>query len=63
MAKICDICSKGKMSGNKISHSNRRSKRSWAPNLKKIKVEDNGSIKTLEVCTRCIRTGKFKKTQ
>ncbi|HOB19296.1 MAG TPA: 50S ribosomal protein L28 [Candidatus Atribacteria bacterium] len=60
MAKVCDICNKGRMSGNAVSHSNRKARRVWIPNLKKVRVVDNGSHKTLNVCTRCIRTGKIK---
>jgi len=58
MAKVCDICKKGKLFGKQVSHSNRRSNRSWTPNLKKVKAIVNGTPKTLTVCTRCIRSGK-----
>ena len=58
MAKVCDICKKGKLSGNTVSHSHRRGNRTWTPNLKKVRAEVNGSHVTLNVCTRCIRSGK-----
>ena len=60
MARTCDICNKGKMSGNTVSHSNRKGRRAWTPNLKKVKMESDGVVKTLNACTRCIRTGKIK---
>ena len=60
MAKVCDICSKGKLFGNSVSHSNRKGNRAWAPNLKKVRTIVNGSQVTLEICTRCIRSGKTK---
>lgn len=61
MAKVCDICNKGKMFGHAVSHSNRKTKRVWKPNLKKVKVIINGTPKTLKVCTRCLRSGKVKR--
>ena len=58
MAK-CDVCGKGVMFGIKVSHSHRRSNRTWAPNVRKIRVIENGAVKTKNVCTRCIRSNKI----
>ncbi len=58
MAKVCDICKKGKMTGKKVSHSKRSTNRTWTPNLQRVRVVVNGARKTLKVCTRCIRSGK-----
>jgi len=33
MAKTCDICGKGRLVGNKVSHSNIKTKRRFLPNL------------------------------
>lgn len=57
MAK-CDICGKGVTFGIKMSHSHRRSNRAWKPNVKKIRAVVNGSVKSVNVCTRCMRSGK-----
>ena len=57
MAK-CDVCGKGLMFGIKVSHSHRRSNRTWAPNVRKIRVIENGAVKSKNVCTRCIRSNK-----
>ncbi|HOV68969.1 MAG TPA: 50S ribosomal protein L28 [Clostridia bacterium] len=58
MAKVCDICSKGVMSGNNVSHSNRKTRTFWAPNVQKVKIVENGTVKSVYVCTRCLRSGK-----
>ena len=58
MAK-CDVCGKGLAFGIKVSHSHRRSNRTWAPNVRKIRVIENGAVTTKHVCTRCIRSGKI----
>jgi large subunit ribosomal protein L28 len=57
MAK-CDICSKETTFGNNVSHSIRRTSRSWKPNVKKVRVVVNGTPKTMNVCTRCLRSNK-----
>jgi large subunit ribosomal protein L28 len=58
----CQICGKGKLSGNKVSHANNKSKKTSKPNLQAVKaVSTNGTHVRLHVCTRCIRSGKVKK--
>ncbi|HZK33213.1 MAG TPA: 50S ribosomal protein L28 [Tissierellaceae bacterium] len=57
MARVCDVCGKGKVFGNKISFSNRKSSKSWSPNLRSVKAVVNGSPKRIKVCTRCLRSG------
>ena len=31
MSRVCSVCGKGRMSGNQVSHSHRKTRRSWAP--------------------------------
>ncbi len=52
MAKKCEVCGKGPMAGNNVSHSKRRTRRRFLPNLQ-IKVVGN---KKVQMCTSCIRT-------
>lgn len=61
MAKFCEICNKGLMSGNTVSHSNRKAKRAWAPNIQRTRVIINGTHLTIGVCTRCLRSGKVER--
>ena len=61
MSVRCDICSKNQQSGNKISHSNIKSRRVWKPNIKRTKAIVNGSPKTIRVCTRCLRSGRVQR--
>ena len=58
MGKLCEVCEKGTMSGHKVSHSNRKSNRIWAPNVQHVRVMKDGSPRRLNVCTRCLRSGK-----
>ena len=57
MAK-CEICNKELTFGIKVSHSHRRSNRDWKPIVKRVKAIVNGSPRRINVCTRCLRSGK-----
>lgn len=63
MGKYCEVCHKGMMSGNNVSHSNRKTRRKWAPNTQKVRVIVDGSKTRLSVCTRCLRSGKVERAQ
>jgi large subunit ribosomal protein L28 len=60
MAK-CDICGKGVSFGIRVSHSHRRSNRTWKANVKRVKAIVNGSPETIYVCTSCLRSNKVKR--
>ena len=38
MSKFCEVCNKGVMSGNRVSHSNRKTPHAWAPNIQRVMV-------------------------
>jgi large subunit ribosomal protein L28 len=61
MSRKCEVCNKGPMAGNMVSHAHNTSKRRWLPNLQKITVELDGKVRNAYVCTSCIRTGKIRK--
>ena len=58
MAHICEVCGKGIMSGNNVSHSNRHNKAAWKPNVQTVRAVVDGEVKRVNVCTRCLRSGK-----
>ena len=57
MAK-CECCGKGVAFGIKVSHSHRRSNRTWKPNVRRVKAVVEGSPKYVYACSRCLRAGK-----
>lgn len=61
MAKYCEVCGKGSMSGNSITHADRKIKRTWKPNVRKIAIVENGVAEKKFVCTRCMRSGKIQR--
>ncbi|HPP30867.1 MAG TPA: 50S ribosomal protein L28 [Soehngenia sp.] len=61
MSKRCEICGKTKSFGNKVTFSNKKSSRTWSPNVRKVKVVVDGTTKRLNVCTRCLRSGNVQR--
>ncbi|HHX94326.1 MAG TPA: 50S ribosomal protein L28 [Clostridia bacterium] len=61
MGRTCAICGKGPATGNNVSHSHVKTRRTWQPNLQKVKAIIDGSPRKVLVCTRCIRSGKIQK--
>jgi large subunit ribosomal protein L28 len=55
---VCDVCGKGPGFGNNVSHSHRRTRRRWNPNIQTVHANVPGRRKRLSVCTSCIRAGK-----
>ena len=58
MSKVCSVCGKGKLSGNHVSHSNRKTPRSYNANVQKVKVLKDGVMTSEYVCTRCLKSDK-----
>ncbi len=56
----CEITGKGKMHGNNVSFSLRRTKRVFKPNLQKKTFMVDGQKVTMNLSTQAIRTLKKK---
>lgn len=58
MSKVCQLTGKKVMSGHNISHSNRKTKRKFYPNLvtKRFFVPEENQYVTLKVSTAALRT-------
>ncbi len=61
MSRVCAICNKGKLFGKNVSHSHKKTNRTWNPNLRKVKAMVDGKPTTMNVCTRCLRSGKVER--
>ena len=62
MSKECIFCGKKPQVGNMVSHSNIKTKRRFLPNLQKVRHQSpDGSVRTVTLCTRCIRSGAVTK--
>ncbi|MGO8695176.1 MAG: 50S ribosomal protein L28 [Rectinemataceae bacterium] len=61
MSRVCEICGKGSMFGNTVSHAKNRTRRTWRPNLLQVRTMVDGSLKTVKLCARCLKAGKIVK--
>ncbi len=61
MAFKCDLCGKGPLVGNQVSHANNKTKKRSLPNLQRVRAVVNGGNKHIRVCTRCLKAGKVIK--
>ena len=74
MSRVCAICGKRTTAGRSIARRGRAkhlggvgikttgvTKRTFRPNLQRVRVLVNGAPKKLLVCARCIREGKVVK--
>lgn len=61
MAKRCEICSKGPMSGNNVSHAHNTTRRRFLPNLNRVRAVIAGRVQRIRVCSACLRSNKVQK--
>ena len=74
MGMHCELCDKKPVRGNQLAQRGKAkylggngrkttgiTRRSFRPNLQRIRVEENGQTVTRRVCTQCIRSGKVVK--
>ncbi|OFZ07259.1 MAG: 50S ribosomal protein L28 [Bacteroidetes bacterium RIFCSPHIGHO2_02_FULL_44_7] len=58
MSRVCQITGKSVMTGNNVSHSQRKTKRKFLPNLitKKFYIPEEDQYVTLKISTSALRT-------
>ena len=74
MPKICEICGKGPASGRMYKRRGMvhrkggagakivgKTLRRFLPNLQRVKVKISGTVKRIQVCTKCIKAEKVVK--
>ena len=75
MAKVCFVCKKRAVVGGHIARRGMarikggagrkitgRSKRTFKPNVQRMRIiENNGTVHTAYVCTKCLKAGKIRK--
>ncbi len=62
MSRVCSICGKGQTAGNNVSHSNRKTKRSFQANVQKVSYKkQDGKVVTDYVCARCLKSDKVER--
>jgi large subunit ribosomal protein L28 len=75
MARQCDLCGRGPQTGNQVTIRGKAkylggvgtkvtgiSRRQFKPNLQRVNIStDNGTHKSILVCTQCLRSGAVTK--
>ncbi|BEQ15075.1 MAG: 50S ribosomal protein L28 [Pseudomonadota bacterium] len=61
MSQVCEYCGKKPQVGNNVSHAHRKTKRRFNPNLQRVRTVENGHVRRVRVCTRCLRSGVINK--
>jgi large subunit ribosomal protein L28 len=76
MGMQCAICGKKPVLGNQYTRRGKAkylggvgrkvtgtSRRTFCPNLQRIRIEQNGTVQRVRVCVQCIRSGRVKRPQ
>jgi large subunit ribosomal protein L28 len=61
MAAVCDVCGKKPGFAMRVSHSHRRTKRRYNPNIQRVRALVGRTPRHINACTGCIRSGKVTK--
>jgi large subunit ribosomal protein L28 len=61
MAQHCHFCGKTPMTGRNVSHAHNVSSRKWHLNLQSVRAVVGGANRRVNVCSRCLRSGKVTK--
>lgn len=61
MSRVCTICGKGQTAGNNVSHSHRKTKRTFSANVQKVTYTKDGKVTSGYVCTRCLKSDKVER--
>jgi large subunit ribosomal protein L28 len=61
MARRCELCGKGPLVGNNVSHANNKTKTRSLPNLRSVRAVVGGSVRHVRICTRCLKAGRIVK--
>jgi len=61
MPRVCEICGKGAQKGHQISHSHKVSNRRFEVNLQSVRVRQDGKVRRILVCAKCLKAGKVER--
>ncbi len=74
MSRVCEICGKQPSAGRQVARRglSKKSggiglkttgvtKRRFLPNIQKIRIKQNGTVRRAKVCAECIRAGRVTK--
>lgn len=63
MSRVCSVCGKKPSVGRNVSHSHRKTSHTWYPNVQKVRIQVDGTVKQVNVCTKCLKANKVTRAQ
>ncbi len=74
MSRVCEMCGKGPITGNRIVrhglakakggiglHTTGITKRRFLPNLRSVRVKDGPNSRKIRICAACLKSGNIVK--
>ena len=61
MARVCYVTGRRTTSGNNRSHAMNKTKRTYKPNLQKVKILVNGKPKKVYVSAKALKSGQVER--
>ena len=61
MARVCYVTGRRTTSGNNRSHAMNKTKRTYKPNLQKVKILVNGKPKKVYVSAKALKSGSVER--
>ncbi len=61
MSRKCEVCGKEPLKAAKLTFSHKQIVHRQAPNLQTIRVNVNGTVKKMTVCSSCLKANKVQK--
>lgn len=61
MSRQCEICGKKPLKSASLTFSHKQNVKRQAPNLQSVKTNINGTVKTIKICTSCLKANKVQK--
>lgn len=60
VSQKCDICGKIPSMGRNVSHSHKKTPKTWGANIQKVRVVmSSGAAKQINACTKCLKANKI----
>ncbi len=61
LARRCIVCAKQTQTGNNISHSHRKTRRTWKANVQRVRIKIGETPTRAYVCTKCLKANKVQR--
>ena len=57
----CQLTGREPGFGNRVSHSQRKTRRRWNPNVQRVRAVVDGTPRRVNACTSCLKAGRVQR--